>query len=253
MTQSADSLLLQITRCPIAAKCLAGQQHACSTIVGSQGAVRLNEFHVPEPWSGHIGRAPVLFVSSNPSIDRSEAYPTGNWDDHKRADFFSARFDQRTRPWIDSRMRPLLATSPQRHRDKGTRFWFATQARATELLRRPAQAGHDFALTEVVHCKSASEVGVAEAFDTCVKNWLRPMIRAAGAKVIVLLGKQAQRAFQETHDIVAGVRVTGPRRIEGVERIVLQLPHPNARTEHRNCYPLTAAELTEVQRYLHRN
>jgi hypothetical protein len=64
----------------------------------------------------------------------------------------------------------LLATTPPAHRDKGTRFWFAARARASELLERSAVAGHDFALTEVVHCKSAAGSGVAEAYPTCVQT-----------------------------------------------------------------------------------
>jgi hypothetical protein len=128
MTESdADSLLTRITRCPVAEHCRAGEHLACSAIVNSQDATGPGDFQVPEPWSGHISRAPILFVSSNPSIDRSEAYPTAEWGDRQRIDFYAGRFDQRPRPWIDQRMRPLLATSPPRHRDKGTRFWFAAR------------------------------------------------------------------------------------------------------------------------------
>jgi len=42
--------------------------------------------------------------------------------------------------------------------------------RASELLERPADAGTDFGLTEVVHCKSPAELGVAEAYATCVQT-----------------------------------------------------------------------------------
>jgi hypothetical protein len=207
-------------------------------------------FHVPEPWTGHITRAAVLFVSSNPSIDPAEAYPTGSWDDERRAEFFAGRFDQRAVPWVDHRMRPLLATSPPTHRDKGTRFWFAARARASELLERPAVAGTDFTLTEVVHCKSPAEVGVAEAYATCVQTWLRPVLRAAAAPVIVLFGAHAKRAFSDLFGIEPGVPMTGPCDIEGISRIVLQLPHPNARAPKASCYPLTATQLAEARCHL---
>jgi hypothetical protein len=94
---------------------------------------------VPEPWSGHIQNAAVLFVSSNPSIDPAEAYAVGDWEDPRRVDFFAGRFDRRALPLVDRRMRPLLATAPPAQRDKGTRFWFAARARASELLERPAE------------------------------------------------------------------------------------------------------------------
>jgi hypothetical protein len=87
-------LLVRITRCPVGERCLAGEHLPCSAIVGSQPAAP-GGFHVPDPWSGHITCAAVLFVSSNPSIDPAEAYPTRDWDDTQRADFFAARFDQR--------------------------------------------------------------------------------------------------------------------------------------------------------------
>jgi hypothetical protein len=245
----ADALLTWITRCPVAARCLAGEQLQCSVIVGSQAAVP-GGFHVPEPWSGHLTRTPILFVSSNPSIDPAEVYPTSSWDDGQRSDFFAGRFDQRAVPWVDDRMRPLLATSPRVHRDKGTRFWFAARARASELLERPAAAGTDFALTEVVHCKSLAEAGVADAYATCVQTWLRPVLAAAAARVIVLLGGYAKRAFGEVYGVEPGSPMTGPACIEGACRIVLQLPHPNARATKTNCYPLSDIQLAEARRYL---
>jgi hypothetical protein len=140
-------------------------------------------------------------VSSNPWIDPAEAYPTSSWDDERRADFFAGRFDQRAVPWVDHLLRPLLPTNPPAHRDKGTRFWFAARARASELLERPAMAGSDFALTEAAHCKSLAESAVAEAYATCVQTWLRPVLRAAAAPVIVLFGAHAKRAFHDLFGI----------------------------------------------------
>jgi len=207
---------------------------------------------VPEPWSGHIERAPILFVSSNPSIDRAEAYPVGDWEDSRRVDFFAGRFDPRPVPWIDDRMRSLLVTTPQRH-VRGVAFWFAARARATELLEHPARAGMDFALTEVVHCKSESEHGVAEAFTPCVERWLRPVIQAAAGRVIVLFGTYARTAFNEVYGIPRKTAVSGPSNLEGFERIVLQLPHPNARGQRANCHPLTSSQLETVRSHLRAN
>ena len=117
---TADALLARITRCPVAERCLDGEQLPCSTIVGSQQAAA-GGFHVPEPWSGHITRAAVLFVSSNPSIDPGEAYPTSGWDDEGRVDFFACRFDQpatnprrRTRPRGKPRSQPPDGTGRRR-------------------------------------------------------------------------------------------------------------------------------------------
>lgn len=221
------------------------------SLSGSRKPGGRGDFQVPEPWSGHISRAPVLFVSSNPSIDPGEVYPAGDWDDERRIDFFAGRFDQWDVPWVDRRMRPLLQTSPPQYRGRGTRFWAAARARASELLDRQAAPGRDFALTEVVHCKSRAEHGVKKALATCAGTWLRPTIRVAAAPVIVLLGTRAQRTFCDAFAIPAHAPVTGPLSIEGAERIVVQLPHPNARSQRRNCYPLTSGQLDQVRHYLH--
>jgi hypothetical protein len=250
MSESASSLLVRITRCPVAERCMAGEDLACSAVVRSQEASGPDDFQVPEPWSGHISRALVLFVSSNPSIDPTEAYPAGSRNDERRIDFFAGRFDQRDLRWIDQRMRPLLNTSPPRHRDHGTRFWAAARARASELLGRQAEPGRDFALTEVVHCKSRAEHGVSQALATCVGAWLRPTVRVAAAPVVVLFGARAQEVFCDTFAIPAHAPVTGPLSIEGTDRIVVQLPHPNARSQRRNCYPLTSSQLGHVRQHL---
>lgn len=49
------------------------------------------------------------------------------------------------------------------HAPGWVRFWAAVRARASELLGRSAIAGFDYAISEIVHCKSDSEVGVSAA------------------------------------------------------------------------------------------
>lgn len=148
-------------------RCLAGKQLPCSAIVRSQHALSAS-FYVHEPWSGHLAIAPVLFVNSNPSIDPAESYLTVSWEDERRADIFRVLL----RSARDSVGGPPDATAPRYHAADSPRqwdaVWFAARARASELLERPAVAGADFALTEAVHCKTAAEVGVAKAYDTCV-------------------------------------------------------------------------------------
>jgi hypothetical protein len=245
------NLLIAITRCPVVDLCQSGSAHSCSAIVRSQAGQDAGKFQVPEPWSGHIATAPILFVSSNPSIDPKEAYPTATWSNHERDDFFANRFEATPEPWVDSRMRPRLApTDPATWRPKGTRFWWAARARATELLTRSAVAGDDFALTEVVHCKSSGEVGVDDAQEECVRRWLKPVVEASGSRVVVLLGAHAKAAFSGLYPIVAGMAYSGPLMLEGRERLVLQLPHPNARERRANCAPLSAPQLASAREFL---
>lgn len=49
--------------------------NSCSAIIDIQGALSWESFQVPEPWSGRLLTTPILFLSSNPSISGTEAYP----------------------------------------------------------------------------------------------------------------------------------------------------------------------------------
>jgi hypothetical protein len=118
------------------------------------------------------------------------------------------------------------------------------------LLGRQAEPGRDFALTEIVHWKSRAEHGVSEALATCAGTWLRLTIRVAAALVVVLFGARAREAFCDTFAIPVHAPVTGPLSIEGADRIVVQPPHPNARSQRRNCYPLTSSQLDQVRQHL---
>jgi hypothetical protein len=92
---------------------------------------------------------------------------------------------------------------------------------------------------------------VAWALDRCVESWLRPVVRIAFAPVIVLFGDRARTTFHDTYGIPLGTPLTGPRNIEGADRLVLQLPHPNQHGDlKRNCAPLTPEQLDQVRRYI---
>ena len=57
-----------------------------------QEARSLAGLQVPEPWSGDLEGAPILFLSSNPSISTAELYPRWKWPDEEIAGFFGRRF-----------------------------------------------------------------------------------------------------------------------------------------------------------------
>jgi hypothetical protein len=94
---STQQLLVEIARCPVVSSCLAEgrSSHPCSTVVQIQRQTTYADFQVPEPWSGRIETAPLLFLLSNPSISSQDAYPRGNWSDEQIVDFFSKRFGDR--------------------------------------------------------------------------------------------------------------------------------------------------------------
>ena len=63
-----------VLRCPNVRMCIENpaKAHPCREIIDYQfakaGATSYDDFQLPEPWCGQIDVAPILFVSSNPSI-----------------------------------------------------------------------------------------------------------------------------------------------------------------------------------------
>jgi hypothetical protein len=181
-------LMQEIARCPIVAKCKAGEAHPCSTVVAVQKDVPLADHQVPEPWTGHLGTAVLVFVSSNPSISEAEAYP--RWSDGapQIAAYFDDRFEGGPGQVRNGVYGPLKAGGWSR---KATRYWAWCRARAAELMPAP-RPGVDYALTEVVHCKSHREIGVKAARDFCSSRYLPPILdTAASAAVVAVVGAQA--------------------------------------------------------------
>jgi hypothetical protein len=82
-------LLREITRCPNIEQCFINPQSSnpCSKIISTQKVIALANLQVPEPWSGNLEHAPILFLSSNPSLDDEEVIPRWSWSDEWIKDF----------------------------------------------------------------------------------------------------------------------------------------------------------------------
>lgn len=224
------TLLHEITHCPVVEFCLRNPlaKHPCSKIVQAQESLSLAEHQVPEPWSGHLEQAPILFLSSNPSLSSTEEYPRWAWPPEVTEDYFVNRFGGGPKPWIIQGTKSLQQDGTY---SRGVAFWAAVRKRAEELLGPDIVPGIDYALTEIVHCKSRAEIGVAEAQEYCVSRYLKQVLDLAGAKIIVVLGTRAKQAMRATFPIPENTNVVGPMEIGGKSRFVVFLPHPNARAE----------------------
>lgn len=223
-----QQLLSEIAHCSIANEIRSGNSHVslpCREIVSVQMGV---VFQLPEPWSGRIDIAPILFISSNPSIDEREDYPDASWESSRTADFFSNRFAPAS-GWVKDGLY-------SRQRDGSwskdwVRFWASARGRSREILQRKIEPGIDFALTEVVHCKSRRECGVSEARDECSDRYLRRVISVSAAKLLIVYGKQAEgvvrRHFGSAMTALGhglSLILIGDR-----PRMLVFLPHPNER------------------------
>jgi len=232
-TGDQADLLLKIARCPIAKRCLGGEHGlGCETIVKSQRVDSTSLFQSPEPWSGHLSIAPILFLSSNPSIGSSESvangkYPNATWDEESTVEYFEYRFGGKP---LSSVEEGIYHASPGTTRARrGIPFWIQVRARAAELLsksRFEVVAGTDYALTEIVRCKSKGEKGVAEALATCAGLYLEPTLEQSAATVLVVLGAHAKRTICDKYGLEPTVSLHGPILVANRMRHVVFLPHP---------------------------
>lgn len=214
MSDQARKLALEIGRCSNFVDAINGETNACSSVVHWQrsmhgdsavvGSQAASTYHCPEPWAGNLVDAPIMFLSSNPSFDPRENFPTLDWDESRSADFFVNRFTQ-------DRNREYGATDGPSAKDldrvvlkDGTltskvKTWYSLRSRASILLDKPVEstlASRDYVMTEVVHCKSQREHGVAEALPTCVGKWLAPKLKISSARLIIVSGSHAGMAVK---------------------------------------------------------
>jgi len=254
------ALARDIVRCAELEAVLDGRAGPCREVVGWQGLTPAARWYVPEPWAGHIGAAAILFVSSNPSAGpRGERFDPARHMSRRDSDehLFAAAdgaFDDLRFPGIAGG--GFNRDRSGRRTGREVPFWRWTQGIARELLGREPTPGNDYALTEVVHCGSQSETGVAAALGTCTSRFLRRVLAASPAGVVVVVGATARGAFegQLRAQFTGSVQHLSRsawfwRRGEllGRTRYVLTLPHPNARVPAHgvagNLGPQLTAEL----------
>jgi hypothetical protein len=204
---TSRQLLHEIARCPNVQQCLGtASPHPCQKVVHAQ-ELRVAAHQLPEPWNGRIETAPILFVSSNPSFNPREQFPNLSWGDEQIATFFTTRFD---------------------HSDQSSHFWRVVRRIAEALLGRPPRPGVDYALTEIVRCKSRKEEGVVDAIRECAPRYLARTFEVAGATVIVALGKKARNIVATEVGVGSDIGLHGPVDIATKPRFILMLGHPSA-------------------------
>ena len=193
--------------------------------MNAQQAPNWGSFQVPEPWSGDLTTAPVLFLGSNPSFEPEEQYPTASWEEEEVWQFFSERFTSR---W--SRDLKVLKVDGGY---KAVAYWKQIKERCEELIERPAAPGQDFALSEVTHCKSKSQLGVSLACKTCADKYLMKLLGCSGSIVFVLVGIKAfdvWNQFARDYSVLPVTPKYGATPlipIAGRTRLAVHIGHPS--------------------------
>lgn len=217
MKNSNDKLSLdlagRICDCPNVRVAASDKKHPCHKVVNEQNKLIsvTDQRQRPEPWVGNLTSSKILFISSNPSINEDlsetgEIFPTFGESVEESAKFFIERFDQsRDQPWVSfnlpgvSNFLTLCRDGDYRSGTKNPKksqpTWNNTHSRAKELLGENAHPNSDYAITEIVHCKSKDSIGVDEASSECVDRWLKEILLLSPAKIVILLGWKVRDYF----------------------------------------------------------
>jgi hypothetical protein len=75
-----------------------------------------------------------------------------------------------------------------------TRFWAEIKRRAEELID-DADPARNYAMTEVVHCKSTRNIGARAASRTCAGLYLHDVFALTAAPIVVVMGQVARRVI----------------------------------------------------------
>ena len=256
-----EELLLEIIKCPNFTKGPV-EGHPCCEILKCQNeGIR----QVPEPWNGNIRTAKILFLSSNPSIGYDEKYPTfddekgklsKDWGEKEVIDYFVNRFSKEHR-YVKDYLYPKKDGDENSGYMTGfVRFWAAVRSMATVIIGRPAIPGDDYAIAEIVRCKSKAERGVIAATDECINNYLDRTIELSGAKIIVCLGEKVRpKVYYKYKPIIISQKSDDKEneiwemQFNGRKIMLLFLPHPNAHKE-RNISKLFGDKLHLITKAL---
>ena len=219
--QEAHQLLCEVVRCPAVDEAISDGEHPCATIVRFQDRFE-GQFQPPTPWVGQLSQAPILFVGSNPNIGGDEFYPDTAWSDDELVDFFDHAFSGTSAQIKDG----VHARQSNGGYGPFVRTWAGVRGGAKELLQREPTPGLDYAMTEVVRCRSWNEIGVGAARGYCADLYLERTIALSSARVIVALGSHVRSWLR--HRWHLGREPVAEVRSDGTTRLIAFLPHPTS-------------------------
>lgn len=197
MTSAEQSVFWRIIDCP--SKCFP----ECSSILEVQQGNCVRQ--VPEPWSGNLSTARFLIIGSNPALDIKEVFPskdifyskwapvlygsasTSLWNDPKVLveDFFDGRFGSATcgacpgNPvyvrYANSNFEVLKHSFASASLQRAQNPYWLTYLNICNVIAKVLgikrdEDSLDFAVTDIVHCKSSRQIGVLKALKPCLSH-----------------------------------------------------------------------------------
>ena len=206
----ASKLALEINSCNEVKKALDDKEHPCHEVVKWQAnqwqppilQIENSKMHRPEAWTGDIVNAPILFLSSNPSFDADENYPNwklDEWSIQKVEDFSVKRFTSEIARGFgasDGLSKQEIDRTIDKNGDllKKVTYWNWARNMVAFIHGKETwevSAHTDYAMTEIVHCKSKKEVGVKQARLKCKDKFLEQILEISNAQLIFISGQHA--------------------------------------------------------------
>lgn len=204
-------LALDISSCSEVDTALTDTTHPCNGVVSWQSkqwfptisTIANSEMHRPEAWTGDLTKAPIIFLSSNPSFNKNENFPSWNnekWPVQEILDFALNRFSKNQFRLYGATEYGSLKNFDRTIELDGSlsknrvRYWsWVRQLVAHILGKTEAQVSaiDDYVMTEIVHCKSTYEEGVISARRKCKDKYLERILELSPAKLIFVVGKNA--------------------------------------------------------------
>lgn len=219
------NLFEEITHCANVKSCFEdkNKKHPCSKIVLSQSIEQFNEFMLPEPWSGNIKTAPILFISDSTIISEEEEYPTYSWPKYLIRDFFNNRFSGGQKKWVKDGLYPLCKDGT--YKKQWNRLWSACINRTLELTDSISIApGIDFALTELTRCRAKKHLRGNASSKECSSLYLKKVIAASSAQVIVCMGESTRKYLCDEYEVLDAKEAFCLLEAGGKQRYVAFLP-----------------------------
>ena len=213
-----NNLALAISSCNEVCLALRNENHPCYRVVNWQAnklgqkieKIEESNMHRPEAWTGNLAVAPIIFLSSNPSFDVTENFPSWDrslWSDKKIIDFAVNRFDanlDRGYGAVQSNSLDLQdrTIAIDKSLSKKVEYWMWVRKYVAFILGKELKntsAIDDYVMTELVHCKSTNEEGVMQALQTCSQKWFEKIMVESPAKLLVVAGAKAGEAFAQIY------------------------------------------------------
>ena len=180
------------------------------------GAAKCPHALMPEPWSGHLSEAKILFIGSNPSFDCNELYPDSTWSKQKICDFFENRFKNgkvlksagkrdKVKYWSE-----LITYTNMINDLESNRYYIGRLAEATKTNGWNYSVLDPYvASTEIVHCKSKNlKILSKRCLSFCFNKWMPKILSFFTGDVIVLIGKETHSFEPQIKSLLNGRKIT---------------------------------------------